>query len=60
MPTQQQWEEMLDALDRAGGRRIVALLAILDRRQGAWLRERGFRPGRKIPEAGIFELVNRR
>jgi hypothetical protein len=57
MPTQQQWEEMLDALDRAHGRRIVAPLAIVDRRQAAWLRERGFHAGRKVPQAGIFELV---
>jgi hypothetical protein len=59
MPTKVQWTEMVRALRRAGGTRILAPVESLFVEQVKWLRRSGYSVRQTYNEAGLIEFVAR-
>ena len=57
MMTEEQWEETIAALERAGGRQVILAQETLFADQVDWLAEAGYRPAREARDLGIIEFV---
>jgi len=59
MMTRDQWRETIDALRRAGGRRVIAPRFLLFPERIEYLAAAGFQPEREARDLGIVEFVAR-
>ena len=59
MPTKQQWVEMVDALRRAGGTRIITPTDQLLTERMTWINQSGYDLRQSHPKAGLIVFVAR-